>query len=186
VLAAALLGGAMRGGTAQDAGTPVATAGATLQPAIGLLEAQDLALAGQPGAAVRSVKLEGHDEALAYEVKLTVGDDLEVDAASGQVREAERGDGARAGAVAGTPRLEPAIGLAEAQEAALAGQPGAAVRSVKLDGASGVLAYEVELVGGGAVAVDAASGLARPAAGDDDDGNGGDDEDEDEDEDDDD
>lgn len=67
-------------------------------------------------------------------------------------------DVANATPVVGTPLLEPAIDLRQAQEAALAGQDGAAVASVKLDGDEGTLTYDVVLDTGLEVEVDATTG----------------------------
>ena len=67
-------------------------------------------------------------------------------------------DAANATPVVGTPLLAPAIDLAQAQEAALVGQDGAVVTSVKLDGDEGTLTYDVVLDNGVEVEVDATTG----------------------------
>lgn len=67
-------------------------------------------------------------------------------------------DVANATPVVGTPLLQPGIDLTQAQEAALAGQDGAAVVSVKLDGDEGTLTYDVVLDNGLEVEVDATTG----------------------------
>ncbi len=85
---------------------------------------------------------------------------------------------AGAGTAAMEPVLRPGIDQIAAQEAALAGQSGVAVDSVKLQRANGTLRYELELSNGAEVFVDAASGQILPMTDDD-----NDDEDEDEDDD---
>jgi Peptidase propeptide and YPEB domain len=77
------------------------------------------------------------------------------------------------------PVLRPDIDQIAAQEAALGGQTGVAVDSVKLQRAEGGLRYEVELSNGAEVFVDAATGQVLPMTDDDED----EDEDEDEEED---
>ncbi len=67
-------------------------------------------------------------------------------------------DVANATPVVGTPLLEPAIDLKQAQEAALAGQDGASVMSVKLDGDEGTLMYDILLDNGIEIEVDATTG----------------------------
>ena len=76
------------------------------------------------------------------------------------------------------PVLRPDIDQIAAQEAALGGQSGVAVDSVKLQRAEGGLRYEVELSNSAEVFVDATTGQVMPMTDDE-----GEDEDEDEDED---
>jgi hypothetical protein len=76
------------------------------------------------------------------------------------------------------PVLRPDVDQIAAQEAALGGQPGVAVDSVKLQRAEGGLRYELELSNGTEVFVDATTGQVMPMTDDE-----GEDEDEDEDED---
>ena len=64
-------------------GTPL------LQPTIDLAKAQEIALQGQTGAAVTSVKLDGEDGTLIYDVELDNGTEVEVDATSGEVLKTE-------------------------------------------------------------------------------------------------
>jgi uncharacterized membrane protein YkoI len=65
------------------------------------------------------------------------------------------------------PVLRPDIDQIAAQEAALGGQSGVAVDSVKLQRANGTLRYEVELSTGAEVIVDAMTGQILPMADDD-------------------
>ena len=65
-------------------GTPL------LQPTIDLATAQQTALQGQTGAAVASVKLDGEDGTLIYDVELDNGAEVEVDATSGEVLKTEQ------------------------------------------------------------------------------------------------
>jgi uncharacterized membrane protein YkoI len=65
------------------------------------------------------------------------------------------------------PVLRADIDQIAAQEAALGGQPGVAVNSVKLQRANGTLRYEVELSNGAEVFVDAVTGQVLPMADDD-------------------
>ena len=65
-------------------GTPL------LQPTIDLATAQQTALQGQTGAAVASVKLDGEDGTLIYDVELDNGTEVEVDATSGEVLKTEQ------------------------------------------------------------------------------------------------
>ena len=73
-------------GAARILGTP------TLQPDIDIVRAQEIALEGQTGAVVRSVKLDGDDGVLHYDVELDNGVEVEVDAMTGDVLETEQGD----------------------------------------------------------------------------------------------
>jgi uncharacterized membrane protein YkoI len=66
------------------------------------------------------------------------------------------------------PVLRPGIDQIAAQEAALGGQAGVAVNSVKLQRANGTLHYEVDLSNGAEVFVDAATGQILPMTDDDD------------------
>jgi hypothetical protein len=75
------------------------------------------------------------------------------------------------------PVLRPDVDQIAAQEAALGGQSGVAVDSVKLQRAEGGLRYELELSNGTEVFVDATTGQVMPMTDDE-----GEDEDEDEDE----
>jgi len=68
-------------------GTPL------LQPTIDLAKAQETALQGQTGAAVASVKLDGEDGTLIYDVELDNGIEVEVDATSGEVLKTEQDGG---------------------------------------------------------------------------------------------
>jgi hypothetical protein len=72
-------------GAAPILGTP------TLQPAIDIVRAQEIALEGQSGAVVRWVKLDGDDGVLHYDVVLDNGVEVEVDATTGQIAETEQG-----------------------------------------------------------------------------------------------
>ncbi len=67
-------------------GTPL------LEPAVGLIEVQEIAIEGQADAAVESVELEGEDGRLVYEVTLGNGTEIEIDATTGEVLETEQGD----------------------------------------------------------------------------------------------
>jgi len=60
------------------------------------------------------------------------------------------------------PVLRPGIDQIAAQEAALSGQSGVAVNSVKLQRANGTLYYEVDLSNGDEVFIDAATGQILP------------------------
>jgi uncharacterized membrane protein YkoI len=86
----------------------------------------------------------------------------------------------------GTPIFTPGIDIVQAQEIAIEGHDGAAVRSVELDGDDGVLVYEVKLDNGVEVEIDATTGEIVETRQDDDDDNGEDDDDDDDDRDDDD
>jgi uncharacterized membrane protein YkoI len=66
------------------------------------------------------------------------------------------------------PVLRPGIDQIAAQEAALGGQAGVAVESVKLQRAEGGLRYELELSNGAEVFLDAATGQVLPMTDDDD------------------
>jgi uncharacterized membrane protein YkoI len=66
------------------------------------------------------------------------------------------------------PVLRPDIDQVAAQEAALGGQPGVVVNSVKLQRANGTLRYEVDLSNGAEVFIDAATGQILPMTDDDD------------------
>ncbi len=66
------------------------------------------------------------------------------------------------------PVLRPDIDQIAAQEAALGGQPGVAVDSVKLQRAQGGLRYEVQLSNGAEVFIDASTGQVLPMTDDDD------------------
>jgi uncharacterized membrane protein YkoI len=66
------------------------------------------------------------------------------------------------------PVLRPDIDFIAAQEAALGGQSGVGVHSVKLQRANGTLRYELELSNGAEVFVDAATGQILPMTDDDD------------------
>ena len=67
------------------------------------------------------------------------------------------------------PVLRPGIDQIAAQEAALGGQSGVAVNSVKLQRANGTLHYEVDLSNGAEVFIDAVTGQIVPMTDDDDD-----------------
>lgn len=99
---------------------------------VGMVAAGPLAASAQPGVSSPTLQVAAQ----------TSGDDEQ---ASGP-------------AVVGTPLLEPAIDLAQAQEIALKGQTGAVVTEVSLDGEDGMLAYSIELDNGVEVDVDATSG----------------------------
>ena len=72
---------------------------------------------------------------------------------------AENADDAPAGTpVIGDPLLSPAVDLSTAQEAALAGQDGANVIAVELNGDDGTLDYSITLDNGFEVSVDATTG----------------------------
>jgi uncharacterized membrane protein YkoI len=66
-------------GAAPVVGTP------TFNPAIGLIEAQEIALEGNAGAVVTSVELDGDDGRLVYTVDLDNGVEVDVDATTGEV-----------------------------------------------------------------------------------------------------
>ena len=68
-------------------GTPI------FDPAIGLIEAQELALEGQDGVVVVSVELEGDDGVLVYAVALDNGVETDIDATTGVVIKSESTDG---------------------------------------------------------------------------------------------
>jgi hypothetical protein len=67
-------------------GTPI------FDPAIGLIEAQELALAGHDGAVVLAVELEGDDGVLVYAVVLDDGTETDIDATTGAVIKSESSD----------------------------------------------------------------------------------------------
>jgi hypothetical protein len=67
-------------------GTPI------FQPAIDLTAAQQAALAGQSGAVVTAVELNGDDGALIWDVTLSTGVDVSVDATTGAVLGTEQAD----------------------------------------------------------------------------------------------
>ena len=73
------------------------------------------------------------------------------------------------GQAAMEPVLRPGIDLIAAQEAALGGQSGVTVNSVKLQRANGSFHYEVDLSNGAEVFIDAATGQILPMTDDDDD-----------------
>lgn len=60
-----------------------------LQPAIDLIRAQEIALAGNTGAAVIKVELEGEDGVLHYSVHLNNGVDVDIDATTGTIIKTE-------------------------------------------------------------------------------------------------
>lgn len=64
----------------------------TLNPAIGLIEAQELALDGQGDAVVRSVELERENDALVWSVDLDNGVEVEIDGSTGEVLQTEQDD----------------------------------------------------------------------------------------------
>jgi hypothetical protein len=68
-------------------GTPL------LEPSIDLIRAQEIALEGHTGAAVIDVELGGQNGVLAYSVTLDSGDEVDVDATSGEVIRTEEQDG---------------------------------------------------------------------------------------------
>jgi uncharacterized membrane protein YkoI len=68
-----------QGNSAPVVGTP------TFNPAIGLIEAQEIALEGNAGAVVTSVDLDGDDGRLVYTVDLDNGVEVDVDATTGEV-----------------------------------------------------------------------------------------------------
>ena len=72
-------------------GTPV-VGNPTLQPAIDLIRAQEIALEGQTGAVVVEVELDGDDGVLAYDIRLDNGTEVEVDATNGTVIQTEQSD----------------------------------------------------------------------------------------------
>ncbi len=87
-LAAVLLaGGLVRGALAQS-GTPPTPSQATITPE----QAQDAALAANPGATVVNVDLDNEGGAPIYEVELDSGLDVKVDANSGAILSAEQED----------------------------------------------------------------------------------------------
>lgn len=77
---------AAEGANSPIVGTPL------FDPAIGLVEAQELALAGQDGAVVLSVELEGDDGVLVYAVALDNGIETDIDATTGAVIKSESSD----------------------------------------------------------------------------------------------
>ncbi len=94
LLAGILATGPLAGATHEPIGTPAAdppVIGAPLlQPSIDLVEAQQIALAGQGGAHVAEIDLDGTDGVLAYSIALDNGVDVEVDATTGKIRGTER------------------------------------------------------------------------------------------------
>jgi uncharacterized membrane protein YkoI len=139
-----------------------------LQPTISLERAQQIALADHDGAVVREAGLEFEGEALVYEITLSGGIEVVIDASSGAVlmveqddderpRRARDGEG-RSTPAAGAPLLQPTISLEQAQRTALAANADAAVEEVELEFEDGRLVYEVELSNDVDVEIDAVTG----------------------------
>jgi len=78
----------------EDNGTPVVGT-PLLEPAIDLIQAQEIALEGQTGAAVTDVELSGDNGVLVYSVVLDSGVEVEIDATSGEVVKTEEQDDER-------------------------------------------------------------------------------------------
>jgi len=75
-----------RGGGNRIIGTP------TLQPAIDLIRAQEIALEGNPDAAVIKVELDGENGVLEYSVRLHNGVEVDIDATTGAIIRTEQSD----------------------------------------------------------------------------------------------
>ena len=75
---------------ADDAGSSLGNL--TLNPAVGLIEAQELALDGQDDAVVRSVELERENDALVWSVELDNGVEVEIDGSTSEVLQTEQDD----------------------------------------------------------------------------------------------
>jgi uncharacterized membrane protein YkoI len=150
-----------------------------LQRTISLERAQQIALADHDGAVVREAGLEFEGEALVYEITLSGGIEVVIDASSGAVlmveqddderpRRARDGEG-RSTPAAGAPLLQPTISLEQAQRTALAANADAAVEEVELEFEDGRLVYEVELSNDVDVEIDAVTGEILETEHDDDD-----------------
>ncbi len=61
-----------------------------MEPAIDIIQAQETALEGQADAVVVEVELEGDDGFLEYEVELSNGIDVEIDATTGEILRTEQ------------------------------------------------------------------------------------------------
>ncbi len=64
----------------------------TLQPAIDLARAQEIALEGNAGAAVTKIELDGDDGVLEYAVHLNNGVEVDIDATTGAIIKTEQSD----------------------------------------------------------------------------------------------
>lgn len=178
IVVAGMLGAALLGpvtGRAQQ-GAGVFGSG-MLAPTVPLERAQEIARDGHGDAVVRQVGLETEQGRLVYEVTLSDGAEVVVDAMSEAVvatehdaDDARRQPGTSGSAPsAGAPFLRPVVGLAQAQQIALAATVGAAVKELELESADGALFYELDLSGDVDVTIDAATGAIREIEQDDDD-----------------
>lgn len=158
VVAAGALGGMFLGPVAGWAQSPGASGGA-LEPAVSLERVQQIARDGRGEAAVLEVRLDRERGRLVYEVTLSDGTEVAVDATNEDVIAVEQDNdhGATGAGAAGTPTLQPAIGLEQAQQTALA-QGGGAVEELELKVSGGTLRYEIELADDTDVTIDATTG----------------------------
>ncbi len=94
VLAGILASGPLARATHESSGAPVTATPIIgtplLQPSIDLVEAQQIALEGQPSAHVAEIDLDGKYGVLVYRIALDTGLDVEVDATTGAVVGTER------------------------------------------------------------------------------------------------
>lgn len=159
VVAAGLIGAAVLvpvAGVARQGDGPEVTG--PLQPAIPMEQAQQTALAERPGATVAAVGLEFDDGAVVYEITLTDGAEIVIDATTGAVLGIEQDRVQTVTSPAGTPVITPAVSLAEAQRRALDGRDGDGVEEIELHSTSEGLIYEVELSNDEEMTIDAATG----------------------------
>ena len=81
-------------GVSAQESTPAATGSPApiLDPEVGLIEAQETALSGYEGAAVRSMELDYQAGELVWEIRLDNGVEVEIDALTGEVLRTEDDD----------------------------------------------------------------------------------------------
>lgn len=155
-------------------------------PSISRARAEELAVAQYPDARVHESELDREAGVLVYDIELSNGYDVEIDATTGEVRFAaldhddddrydddddDRYDDDRtnAGTVTGTgtgtgtasgatPVAEPTITRDEAERIALEQHPDAQVRELSLDREHGRLIYEIDLSNGWDLDIDAQDG----------------------------
>lgn len=85
MLAVNPIAGSAQETTTDQANGPAVVGAPLLQPKIDMIQAQEIALADQSGAVVTDVSLEGESGVLAYSVELDNGNEVHVDADSGDI-----------------------------------------------------------------------------------------------------
>ncbi len=139
-------------------------------PSVSRAHAEEIAVAQYPDARVLESDLDREAGVLVYDIELSNGYDVEIDAMTGEVRFAaldhedddwddDRDDDGRTGdSGSSSPVSEPAITRDEAERIALEQYPDAQVRELSLDREDGRLIYDVELSNGWDLDIDAQDG----------------------------